>query len=55
MLITGLFFAELKEGEPWMQKSTQEEMIAQFSGWADDIIDILKVNWMRWARETNDC
>ncbi|CAE6377744.1 unnamed protein product [Rhizoctonia solani] len=33
---------KLKEGEPWTQKSTREEMIAQFSGWADDIIDILK-------------
>ncbi|CAE6477750.1 unnamed protein product [Rhizoctonia solani] len=33
---------KLKEGEAWTQKSTQEEMVAQFPGWADDIINILK-------------
>ncbi|CAE6382352.1 unnamed protein product [Rhizoctonia solani] len=33
---------KLKEGEPWTQKSTKEEMISQFPGWADDIVNILK-------------
>ncbi|CUA72773.1 hypothetical protein RSOLAG22IIIB_05032 [Rhizoctonia solani] len=34
--------AKLKEREPWTQKSTTEEMISQFPGWADDIVNILK-------------
>ncbi|CAE7112512.1 unnamed protein product [Rhizoctonia solani] len=33
---------KLKEGESWTQKSTKEEMLSQFSGWPDDLINILK-------------
>ncbi|CAE6435092.1 unnamed protein product [Rhizoctonia solani] len=33
---------KLKEGEPWTQLSTKEEMVSQFPGWADDIVNILK-------------
>ncbi|KAG8730433.1 hypothetical protein FRC11_006717, partial [Ceratobasidium sp. 423] len=42
---------KLKEGEPWTQKSTQEELVAQFPGWANDIVNILKCieEPMKWA------
>ncbi|KAJ1301318.1 hypothetical protein OPQ81_003720 [Rhizoctonia solani] len=33
---------KLKEGEPWTQKSSQEELVAKYSDWADDILNILK-------------
>ena len=33
----------MKEGEPWIQETSKEAMLADFEGWGTDIINMLRV------------
>lgn len=49
--------ALLKESEPWTQKSSQKELLADFPGWGPDLITLLKCIPQppsKWALHTID-